>query len=42
MDEIINIAHDFELICSCKFGTNALITLPVFNPDVVLNGYNSW
>jgi len=36
LEEIINRADGFELVCSCESGEDALVTLPIFEPNVVL------
>ncbi len=36
LEQIINMAGGFELVCSCENGEDALIKLPIFEPHVVL------
>lgn len=36
LEQIINMADGFDLVCSCESGEDALINLPIFLPKVVL------
>jgi DNA-binding NarL/FixJ family response regulator len=36
LEQIINMAGGFELVCSCESGEDALIKLPIFEPKIVL------
>jgi DNA-binding NarL/FixJ family response regulator len=40
LEQIINMASGFELVCSCENGEDALVKLPIFEPKVVLMDIN--
>lgn len=40
LEQIINMTGGFELVCSCESGEDALINLPIFEPNVVLMDIN--
>lgn len=40
LEQIINMTAGFDLVCSCESGEDALIKLPIFEPNVVLMDIN--
>lgn len=40
LEQIINMAAGFELVCSCENGEDAIMKLPIFEPKVVLMDIN--
>lgn len=40
LEQIVEMAPGFELVCSCENGEDALIRLPIFEPKVILMDIN--
>jgi DNA-binding NarL/FixJ family response regulator len=40
LEQIINMCPDFELLCSCENGEDALVKLPIYLPKIVLMDIN--
>lgn len=36
LEQIVNFSNDFECVCTCKNANEAMVVLPVYNPDLVM------